>query len=125
MSIRAIVVDNDTDVKDVFVELLQYSNISVIATGSNGKEAAELYQKYKPDIVFMDVMMPDYDGFYGLGKIKEHDANAKVILVTGSINFDTELDDCDATAVLPKPISMNKVISVVNQLCVKQVGIIK
>ncbi|MHB8601197.1 MAG: response regulator [Nitrosotalea sp.] len=118
MSIRAIVVDNDTDVKDVFVELLQYSNISVIATGSNGKEAAELYQKHKPDVIFMDVMMPDYYGFYGLKKIREQDTNAKVILVTGSINFDNDLDDCDATAILPKPISMNKIIDVVNQFCV-------
>lgn len=118
MNIKAIVVDDDKDVKDVFVELLQHSNISVIATGSNGKEAAELYRKHKPDVVFMDVMMPNYDGLYGLEKIREQDANAKVILVTGSINFDSELDDCNATAVLPKPINMNKIINVVNQFCI-------
>jgi DNA-binding NtrC family response regulator len=124
MGITAIVVDNDKDVKDVFVELLHYSNISVIATGSNGKEAAELYQKHRPDFVFMDVMMPEYNGFYGLEKIREHDIKAKVILVTGSINVENEIDNCDATAVLPKPISMNKIIEIVNQFYVHQESIV-
>ena len=124
MVITAIVVDNDKDVKDVFVELLHYSNISVIATGSNGKEAAELYQKHRPDFVFMDVMMPEYNGFYGLEKIREHDIKAKVILVTGSINVENEIDNCDATAVLPKPISMNKIIEIVNQFYVHQESIV-
>ncbi len=124
MGITAIVVDNDKDVKDVFVELLHYSNISVIATGSNGKEAAELYQKHRPDFVFMDVMMPEYNGFYGLEKIREYDIKAKVILVTGSINVENEIDNCDATAILPKPISMNKVIEIVNQFYVHQESIV-
>ncbi len=124
MGITAIVVDNDKDVKDVFVELLHYSNISVIATGSNGKEAAELYQKHRPDFVFMDVMMPEYNGFYGLEKIREYDIKAKVILVTGSINVENEIDNCDATAILPKPISMNKIIEIVNQFYVHQESIV-
>jgi two-component system chemotaxis response regulator CheY len=115
-NITTIVVDDDQDVKDVFVELLRYSNIPVIATGSNGKEAFELYKKHRPNIVFMDFKMPEYDGLYGLEKIREYDPDAKVVLVTGSVNIGSELDNCYATAVLPKPIDMNKVMDMINRL---------
>ncbi len=119
MGINAIVIDDNEDVQRVFVELLQISNINVVDTGHNGKEAVELYQKHSPDVVFIDAMMPEYDGFYGLEKIREYDPNAVVVLVTGSINVKSELDDCKATAVIPKPIDMNKVKNIVNKFCVQ------
>ncbi|MDE1763033.1 MAG: response regulator [Thaumarchaeota archaeon] len=86
MSIRAIVIDDSSDVKRVFVELFQLNNIQVVGTGSNGREAAELYQKLRPDVVFMDAMMPKYDGFYGLEKIREHDPKSSV--------FSNRLNQC-------------------------------
>ena len=91
MGIRALVVEDDKDVKDVFVELLQLSKVDVIGKGSNGKEAIELYKKLHPDIVFIDVLMPEYDGFYGLEKIKEYDPKAIVVMVTGSENSEEKL----------------------------------
>lgn len=118
MGINAIVIDDNVDVQRVFVELLQINNVDVIGTGHNGKEAVELYKKHTPDIVFIDVMMPEYDGFYGLKNIREHDPNAIVVLVTGSINVESELDDCNATAILPKPIDMDKIMSIVNKFCI-------
>ena len=117
MGVKAIVVDDNKDVRRVFVELLQISNIDVVGTGTNGKEAVELYQKHKPDIVFIDAMMPEYDGFYGLEKIRAYDPNAVVAIVTGSINTEERLDDCNATTILPKPIDMDKIMNVVNQFC--------
>src|SRR5574337_2001946 len=122
MSISAIVIDDDKNIRCVFTELLQIAKFNVIATGKNGKEAAELYQKLRPDVVFIDALMPEYDGFYGLEKIKEFDPNALVIMVTGSINVDRRLDRCKATAILPKPINMDKIINVVNGFCVKQLS---
>lgn len=120
MGITALVVDDNKDVQKVFVELLQFNGITVIGTGSNGKEASELYKKLEPDIVFIDAIMPKYNGFYGLEKIREYDPESVVVLVTGSINVETELDNCNATAILPKPINMDKIMSVVNKFCVPQ-----
>lgn len=122
MSLDAIVVDDDRSVRSVFAELLQIANLNVVGTGANGKEAYELYQKLRPDVVFIDALMPEYDGFYGLDRIKEYDPNAVVVMVTGSLNVDDRLDACSATAVLPKPIDMNKIMNVVNRFCVKQVS---
>jgi len=120
MVIKAIVVDDNKDILQVFVELLQISKIEVVGTGKNGKEAAELYQKHRPDVVFMDADMPTYDGLYGLAKIREYDPESTIVLVTGSINVENELDNCNANAVLPKPINMDKIMSVVNKFAIQQ-----
>ena len=120
MEIKALVVDDNRDVRGVFTELLQIANIRVVGTGTNGKEAAHLYQKLRPDIVFMDALMPDYDGFYGLDKIREHDPHAVVVIVSGSLNVEERLDKCNASAVLPKPIDMVKVIDAVRRLCINK-----
>lgn len=120
MSIRAIVVDDDSGVRSVFTELLKIAKLDVIGTGKNGREAAELYKELRPDVVFIDALMPEYDGFYGLQKIKECNPDAVVVMVTGSINVDDRIDGCGATAVLPKPIEMDKIIKVVNCFCVGQ-----
>lgn len=118
MSIRAIVVDDDKNIRNVFTELLQIAKFNVVGTGTNGKEAHELYQRLLPDIVFIDSLMPKYDGLYGLERIKEYDPNAIVVMVTGSVDVDGRLDGCKATAVLPKPIDMNKIMNVVNKFCI-------
>lgn len=70
MNLNAIVVDDDKNVRSVFTELLQIAKFNVVGTGTNGKEAYELYRNLSPDVVFIDALMPEYDGFYGLGRIK-------------------------------------------------------
>jgi two-component system chemotaxis response regulator CheY len=117
MGIKAIVVEDDKDVQSTFVELLQINKIKVIGTGHNGKKAYELYKRLHPDVVFMDVKMPEYDGFYGLEKIRQYDPMAVIILITGSDGVEEKLNDCDANAILAKPINMDKIINAINTFC--------
>ncbi len=107
----AIVIDDELDVLDVFSECLPLFDVEVLAKGSDGKEAVELYKKHRPEIVLMDVRMPLYDGVYGLKKIREFDPNAKIIIVTASIDMDIEqkLVEENASAIIWKPFDMEKV----------------
>ena len=50
--IRAVVVDDDKDTVALFAEILQSNHIEVVGKGYNGQEAAFLYQKLKPDVIF-------------------------------------------------------------------------
>ncbi|MGI0058763.1 MAG: response regulator [Nitrosotalea sp.] len=118
MGIRAIVIDDNKDIQNVFAELLYFNNVDVVGKGSNGQEAVELYKKLHPDIVFIDAMMPKYNGFYGLEKIREYDPKSTIVLVTGSINVEDEIDGCGASAILPKPIDMIKIMNVVKKFCI-------
>ncbi|MBR1592727.1 MAG: response regulator transcription factor [Ruminococcus sp.] len=62
--------------------LSQESSIKVVAEASNGKEAYELSVRYKPDVVLMDMRMPDYDGGYGTREIKQKLSGVKVLVLT-------------------------------------------
>jgi two-component system chemotaxis response regulator CheY len=55
---------------------------NVIGEARNGTEAVDLYFKLAPDIVFLDITMPELDGVETLRRIIEKDSNAKVIIVS-------------------------------------------
>ena len=88
-TITAIVIDDDLDTVELFCEYLEIKGIHVIGKGYDGKEAVELYQKLKPGIIFLDVMMPRYDGFYAASEIQKIDPDAKIIMVTADLTSET------------------------------------
>lgn len=63
MGITAIIIEDDVELCEVEKELLELNDITVISIENNGLEAVEMYDKFRPDIVLMDVRMPKYDGF--------------------------------------------------------------
>ncbi len=117
--IRAVVVDDDKDTVALFSEILQGNNINVVGKGYNGQEAAFLYQKLKPDVIFLDVIMPVYDGIYGITKIKEMNPDAVVIITTNqmTINAQIALNKLRPSAVIQEPIDVDEIIKKVNLLC--------
>jgi DNA-binding NarL/FixJ family response regulator len=58
------------------------NDINVIGEASDGKEAYEMCVKYRPDVVLMDMRMPDFDGGYGTKKIKDNMPDIKVLVLT-------------------------------------------
>lgn len=114
--ISAIVVDDNKELRDIFVELLEIRGVKVAGTGTDGEEAVWLYKIHHPDIVFLDAKMPGHDGFYALSKIREFDPHAKVILVTGSNQENTLLDNCKANIMVEKPIDMEEIMTKTCQL---------
>lgn len=58
------------------------SEINVVGEASNGKEAYEMCVRLQPDVVLMDMRMPDYDGGYGTRKIKDTLPDIKVLVLT-------------------------------------------
>ena len=62
--------------------LVQDNDISVVGEASNGKEAYELAVRLKPDVVLMDMRMPDFDGGYGTRQIKDKLEGVKVLVLT-------------------------------------------
>lgn len=123
--LKVVVVDDDVDTVEVFCEYLEIKNISVVGRGYNGKTAVELYEKLKPDVVLLDVMMPDYDGFYGLENIKKINPAANVVMVTADLTYDTEkkLSSFGASAVVYKPYEIDSVIATINNVYKKALSV--
>lgn len=115
---RAIVIEDDKELAESFCDILRIMNIDVLASGSNGKQAVELYEKFDPDVVLMDVMMPEFDGIYGLKKIREFDPNSNVILVTADLRQETEekLMAMKASGVVYKPYEIDDLLETIQKV---------
>jgi two-component system chemotaxis response regulator CheY len=95
--------------------MAEICGLEVIGTGENGKEAIELFDSSKPDIVFLDMRMPKYDGFYAIDGIQKISETAKIIAVTADTTTDTfgRLTSMHVP-VLSKPYSMDTLKKIVN-----------
>lgn len=81
--IKAMVVDDQVLLKETLLFMLsQDQEIHVIDGGSNGYEAIEACNKYRPDIILMDIRMPRLDGVSATLRIKEQYPYMKVIILT-------------------------------------------
>jgi len=114
----AIAIDDNQDVLSLFVELLQIKDFKVIGTGHNGRDAVELFQKLRPDITFLDVVMPGTDGLYALERIREISPDSVVIMVTTDLSQDTatRLEKLKATAVVYKPFDIDVLVKIVENI---------
>lgn len=116
--ISAIVIDDEQDVLDVFCEYLKVKNVNVLAEGRNGKDAVELYQKLKPDVVLMDLVMPQYDGFYGIENIRKYDPDSKIIIFSASLTpeYIDMLRKMKVSGISIKPYDMERIIDLINKV---------
>ncbi len=119
---NAIVIDDDPIIAKMISEFLELKKIQVLAIGYNGKDAVALYQKFNPDVVFLDVKMPNYDGFYGLKEIKKLNPSATVIMVTNEAKSDVEdkLVELGASVVIYKSLDMKHFVEKVELVLKKQ-----
>lgn len=113
---KILIVDDELDVREFGANFFRKRNIEVI-TASNGYEALEMIEKHKPDLVLLDIRMPNLDGIETLGRIREKDKELKVIMVTGkNPEEDKSLTKCKELGVLAyihKPLKLDELEKIV------------
>lgn len=80
MSYRILVADDAIFMRAMLKDILTKANMEVVGEAGNGKEALNLYKQLKPDLVTLDITMPECDGLAGLKSIMEYDPNAVCIM---------------------------------------------
>lgn len=75
-----MIVDDAMFMRIVLRRILEQGGYEVVGEAANGIEAIEKYKELKPDLVTMDITMPDMTGMAAVKAIKEMDSNAKVIM---------------------------------------------
>jgi DNA-binding NarL/FixJ family response regulator len=84
MTIRVLVADNHPVVRAGLQTMLEGSDIKVIAEAATGNQAIELSVKHHPDVVLLEIRLPETDGFEALERIVERSPRTKVVILTSS-----------------------------------------
>lgn len=87
-----IIVDDSKLFKSVMRRILGL-HFNVVGTGSSGLEAIELYQKHHPDLVLLDITMPNCSGKESLMQIMKIDPEARVVMVS-ALGDDQTVQEC-------------------------------
>lgn len=98
--------------------ILTQNGFEVVGEATNGVESVDMYQKLKPDLVTMDITMPEMDGLEALKKIREIDPNARVVMCTamGQKNMVVDAIQSGAKDFIVKPFQPDRVVDALNKL---------
>lgn len=81
---KILVVDDSNAIRTKLARFLQELGHTVVGEASNGLEAIEQFKKLNPELVTMDIVMPECDGVTALSEILKINSQAKVILITSA-----------------------------------------
>jgi two-component system chemotaxis response regulator CheY len=84
MSSGVLIVDDSRTSRRILKDILDRAGYKVVGEAINGKEGVAYYVKFQPDIVTMDITMPEMDGIEALRQIKRENPEAKVIMITAA-----------------------------------------
>ena len=82
MSVKLLIVDDHEVVRSGLKTLLAGTDIKIVAEASTGEQAVRLALKHEPDVVLMDIRMPEGDGLNALGRIKLDRANMPILMLS-------------------------------------------
>ena len=80
MATRVLVVDDAAFMRMMVKDILSKNGYEIVGEAENGMKALEKYQELKPDLVTMDITMPEMDGITAVKEIKKVDPGAKVVM---------------------------------------------
>lgn len=106
-----LIVDDEEGIRESLSGILEDEGYDVL-TASSGEDALAIAKEHMPDIVFLDVWLPEIDGLETLPRLKEIDANIPVIMISGHGNIEiaVKATRLGAYDFLEKPLSLEKVI---------------
>lgn len=82
MSVRLLIADDHEVIRTGLITLLQGSGIEVVGQAATGKETVKLAEQLKPDVVLLDIRMPDGDGLSTLEKLRQKVPSTKVVMLS-------------------------------------------
>jgi len=91
---------------------------SEVSSAFNGKEALEMFDKIKPDIIFVDIIMPEMDGIELSRRIREINPNQIIIVISASNDIQkiSESIDIGVNSFIQKPIDTKKIIELLTNV---------
>ena len=82
MGFRVLIVDDAAFMRMMLRDILSKNGFEIVGEAENGKIAVQMYEELKPDVVTMDITMPEMDGISAVKEIKTTYPDAKVVMVS-------------------------------------------
>ncbi len=113
-----MIVDDAAFMRAILSHMLRELGHEVVAEASGGEEALQLYSQKKPDLVTMDITMPDMDGITAMHKIRLLDPGAKFIVCSAMSHQQVVIDAIAAGAkdFIAKPLQKERVQSTIQRV---------
>jgi len=117
MSKRVLIVDDAAFMRMMIKDILTKNGFEVVGEAQDGMQAVELYKELTPDLVTMDITMPEMDGISALKNIREVNPNAKVIMCSAMGQQAMVIDAIQAGAkdFIVKPFQADRVIEAIQK----------
>lgn len=118
MAKNILVCDDAAFMRMMIKDILTKNGYNVVGEAENGVKAVEKYAETKPDLVLMDITMPEMDGIQALKKIKEADSGASIIMCSamGQQAMVIEAIQSGAKDFIVKPFQAERVLEAVKKV---------
>jgi DNA-binding NtrC family response regulator len=114
---KVLIVDDDKDIVRIVATMLEGRGWD-IAAAYGGAEAIEKVAASKPDVILLDIMMPEMNGIEVLKRIKKLDAAARIIMITAFGDVESYLDSMELGAYeyINKPFETDELLEMIDRV---------
>jgi len=115
---RVLIADDAAFMRMILKNMLEKNGFQVVGEADNGAVAVKKFNELKPDIVTMDITMPEMDGIQALKEIKKLDSNSKIVMISamGQESYVREAVMLGAKGFIVKPFKEDYVIQTLSKL---------
>ena len=114
---KVLICDDSILARKQIKDIISVTGNPTIFEASNGESAIEIYKQHKPDLVFLDIVMPKKDGNIAIEEIMAFDKDAKIVIVS-SVGTQSQLKcalESGAIDFIQKPINKIQIIDAINK----------
>ena len=118
MSSTVLVCDDAVFMRTMVSDILSQAGFTVVGEAENGKQAVEKYRQLKPDLVTMDIIMPEMGGIEAVKKITQMDPGARILMCSamGQQSLVQEALQAGARDFVVKPFQPSRVLEAVQRV---------
>lgn len=118
MSKKILIVDDAAFMRMMIKNIVTKSGFEVVGEAENGAVALELYKAHNPDLVTMDITMPEMDGIQAVKAIRGHDPNASIIMCSamGQQAMVMEAIQAGAKDFIVKPFQQDRILQAIERV---------
>jgi len=120
-ALSILIVDDNDIMRALLRGILRGDDYEIVGEARNGVQAVEVAERHRPDIICMDVLMPEKNGLVAMAEIKRARPETEVVMITGSADPETvqEAIHHGATGFIVKPFNAARVLDAMKKVATR------